>query len=199
MPKTSCPSARGCSRHSRAQRMVRSTASLCSLAGASCGGHRRRPSRCPNREHAGFPSPLFGPRNSGVPSRCKRNSTPCGLIFRILVRLKTHDISAAVEFRSHLDGSPLFLGPKEAMEMQVCWDRTSRWRSTNAQPHDAMAEEQQLAVNAPSAGRANAASSPARRANWFSASCRAAATPRCVRNARRRWSRWNLTVTRSAA
>src|SRR5512142_1513036 len=29
-------------------------------------------------------------------------------------KIKTH----GVEFRSHLDGSPLFLGPKEAMEIQ---------------------------------------------------------------------------------
>ena len=53
--------------------------------------------------------------------------------------------------------------------------------------------------NAPSAGRANAANNRAPTARRFSASSRAAATPRCARNAPRRSSRWILTATPSAA
>ena len=51
-----------------------------------------------------------------------------------------------VEFRSHLDGSLLFLGPKEAMEIQRALDSDIAMVFDECPPHDAPAREQKLAV-----------------------------------------------------
>ena len=51
-----------------------------------------------------------------------------------------------VEFRSHLDGSPLFLGPKEAMEIQRQLGSDIAMIFDECPPHDAPAKEQKLAV-----------------------------------------------------
>ena len=51
-----------------------------------------------------------------------------------------------VEFRSHLDGSPLFLGPKEAMEIQRHLGSDIAMIFDECPPHDAPAKEQKLAV-----------------------------------------------------
>jgi len=51
-----------------------------------------------------------------------------------------------VEFRSHLDGSPLFLGPKEAMEIQRGLGSDIAMVFDECPPHDAPAKEQRLAV-----------------------------------------------------
>ena len=97
-------------------------------------------------------------------------------------KIKTH----GVEFRSHLDGSLLFLGPKEAMEIQRTLGsdiamvfrrmsrRTTRPRRNNASPS-----------SAPSAGRGNVANNRAPKVSSFSASVRAAVIRRCARNAPR--------------
>ena len=57
-------------------------------------------------------------------------------------KIKPH----GVEFRSHLDGSPLFLGPKEAMEIQCALGSDIAMVFDECPPHDAPAREQRLAV-----------------------------------------------------
>jgi queuine tRNA-ribosyltransferase len=57
-------------------------------------------------------------------------------------KIKPH----GVEFRSHLDGSPLFLGPKEAMEIQRVLGADIAMVFDECPPHDAPAREQRLAV-----------------------------------------------------
>jgi queuine tRNA-ribosyltransferase len=52
--------------------------------------------------------------------------------FQVFSLAKLRSITdAGVEFRSHLDGSKFFLGPKES---STCSARTSSWPSTNARP-----------------------------------------------------------------
>jgi queuine tRNA-ribosyltransferase len=51
-----------------------------------------------------------------------------------------------VEFRSHLDGSPLFLGPKEAMEIQRVLGSDIAMVFDECPPHDAPPKEQRQAV-----------------------------------------------------
>lgn len=57
-------------------------------------------------------------------------------------KVKTH----GVEFRSHLDGSQLFLGPKEAMEIQRILGSDVAMVFDECPAHDAPAKEQRLAV-----------------------------------------------------
>jgi len=57
-------------------------------------------------------------------------------------KIKPH----GVEFRSHLDGSPLFLGPKEAMAIQRELGSDIAMAFDECPPHDAPAREQKLAV-----------------------------------------------------
>jgi len=57
-------------------------------------------------------------------------------------KIKTH----GVEFRSHLDGSPLFLGPKEAMEIQRTLGSDIAMVFDECPPHDAPLREQRHAV-----------------------------------------------------
>ncbi|MBE0540262.1 MAG: tRNA guanosine(34) transglycosylase Tgt [Verrucomicrobia bacterium] len=57
-------------------------------------------------------------------------------------KIKSH----GVEFRSHLDGSPLFLGPKEAMEIQRVLGSDIAMVFDECPPHDAPPKEQRLAV-----------------------------------------------------
>ncbi len=57
-------------------------------------------------------------------------------------KIKPH----GVEFRSHLDGSPLFLGPKEAMEIQRILGSDIAMVFDECPSHDAPAREQKLAV-----------------------------------------------------
>jgi len=110
-------------------------------------------------------------------------------------KIKPH----GVEFRSHLDGSLLFLGPKEAMEIQRVLGSDIAMVFDECPPHDAPARSSASPSNAPSAGQANAANSRAPTDRKFSALCKAVQIPRCARNAPRLSSRWNLTVTPSAA
>src|SRR5580698_6162045 len=51
-----------------------------------------------------------------------------------------------VEFRSHLDGSPLFIGPKESMEIQRVLGSDIAMVFDECPPHDAPAREQRHAV-----------------------------------------------------
>src|SRR6478736_7023309 len=57
-------------------------------------------------------------------------------------KVKTH----GVEFRSHLDGSPLFLGPKEAMEIQRTLGSDVAMVFDECPAHDAPARDQRNAV-----------------------------------------------------
>jgi len=57
-------------------------------------------------------------------------------------KVKAH----GVEFRSHLDGSPLFIGPKESMEIQRVLGSDIAMAFDECPPHDAPAREQKLAV-----------------------------------------------------
>jgi queuine tRNA-ribosyltransferase len=67
--------------------------------------------------------------------------------FQVFSLAKIRKIKAhGVEFRSHLDGSPLFLGPKEAMEIQRTLGSDIAMAFDECPPHDAPAREQRLAV-----------------------------------------------------
>ncbi|HTV61687.1 MAG TPA: tRNA guanosine(34) transglycosylase Tgt [Verrucomicrobiae bacterium] len=57
-------------------------------------------------------------------------------------KIKSH----GVEFRSHLDGSLCFLGPKEAMEVQRTLGSDIAMAFDDCPPHDAPAREQRSAV-----------------------------------------------------
>src|SRR5256712_3112657 len=57
-------------------------------------------------------------------------------------KVKAH----GVEFRSHLDGSPLFLGPKEAMAIQRVLGSDIAMVFDECPPHDAPSKEAKLAV-----------------------------------------------------
>jgi queuine tRNA-ribosyltransferase len=67
--------------------------------------------------------------------------------FQVFSLSKIRKIKAhGVEFRSHLDGSPLFLGPKEAMAIQRRLGSDIAMVFDECPPHDAPAKEQRLAV-----------------------------------------------------
>ncbi|MCL4785414.1 MAG: tRNA guanosine(34) transglycosylase Tgt [Verrucomicrobia bacterium] len=67
--------------------------------------------------------------------------------FQVFSLAKIRKIKAhGVEFRSHLDGSPLFLGPKEAMEIQRVLGSDIAMTFDECPPHDAPAREQRHAV-----------------------------------------------------
>jgi queuine tRNA-ribosyltransferase len=67
--------------------------------------------------------------------------------FQVFSLAKIRKIQAhGVEFRSHLDGSKLFLGPKEAMEIQRTLGSDIAMCFDECPPHDAPAKEQRLAV-----------------------------------------------------
>lgn len=68
--------------------------------------------------------------------------------FQVFSLAKIRKIRAhGVEFRSHLDGSPLFLGPKEAMEIQRLLGSDIAMVFDECPPHNAPAKEQKLAVD----------------------------------------------------
>jgi len=67
--------------------------------------------------------------------------------FQVFSLAKIRKVQAhGVEFRSHLDGSKLFLGPKEAMEIQRTLGSDIAMCFDECPPHDAPAREQRLAV-----------------------------------------------------
>lgn len=57
-------------------------------------------------------------------------------------KIKPH----GVEFNSHVDGAPLFLGPKEAVEIQRALGSDIAMVFDECPPHDSPAKEQRLAV-----------------------------------------------------
>src|SRR5437868_10506620 len=67
--------------------------------------------------------------------------------FQVFSLAKIRKIKAhGVEFRSHLDGRALFLGLKEAMEIQRTLGSHIAMVFDECPPHDAPAKEQKLAV-----------------------------------------------------
>ncbi len=67
--------------------------------------------------------------------------------FQVFSLAKIRKIKAhGVEFRSHLDGTPLFLGPREAMAIQRALGSDIAMAFDECPPHDAPAREQRLAV-----------------------------------------------------
>ncbi|MGD0538586.1 MAG: tRNA guanosine(34) transglycosylase Tgt [Verrucomicrobiota bacterium] len=67
--------------------------------------------------------------------------------FQVFSLAKIRKVRAhGVEFQSHLDGSPLFLGPKEAMEIQRELGSDIAMVFDECPPHDAPPKEQRLAV-----------------------------------------------------
>ena len=67
--------------------------------------------------------------------------------FQVFSLSKIRKITAhGVEFRSHLDGSPLFLGPKEVMAVQRVLGSDIAMTFDECPPHDSPAREQRLAV-----------------------------------------------------
>jgi queuine tRNA-ribosyltransferase len=67
--------------------------------------------------------------------------------FQVFSLAKIRKVKAhGVEFRSHLDGSALFLGPKESMHIQRVLGSDIAMVFDECPPHDAPAKEQRLAV-----------------------------------------------------
>ena len=67
--------------------------------------------------------------------------------FQVFSLAKIRKIKAhGVEFRSHLDGSPLFLGPKEAMEIQRTLGSDIAMVFDECPPHGCSVKEAKLAV-----------------------------------------------------
>ena len=67
--------------------------------------------------------------------------------FQVFSLAKIRKIKAhGVEFRSHLDGSPCFLGPKESMDIQRILGSDIAMAFDECPPHDAPAKEPRLAV-----------------------------------------------------
>jgi queuine tRNA-ribosyltransferase len=67
--------------------------------------------------------------------------------FQVFSLAKIRKVKAhGVEFRSHLDGSLLFIGPKESMEIQRVLGSDIAMVFDECPPHDAPAREQTLAV-----------------------------------------------------
>jgi queuine tRNA-ribosyltransferase len=67
--------------------------------------------------------------------------------FQVFSLAKIRKVKAhGVEFRSHLDGSLLFIGPKESMEIQRILGSDIAMVFDECPPHDAPAREQKLAV-----------------------------------------------------
>jgi queuine tRNA-ribosyltransferase len=67
--------------------------------------------------------------------------------FQVFSLAKIRKVKAhGVEFRSHLDGSLLFIGPKESMEIQRVLGSDIAMVFDECPPHDAPAKEQRLAV-----------------------------------------------------
>jgi queuine tRNA-ribosyltransferase len=67
--------------------------------------------------------------------------------FQVFSLAKIRKVRAhGVEFRSHLDGSPLFLGPKESMEIQRTLGSDIAMVFDECPAHDAEPREQRLAV-----------------------------------------------------
>src|ERR1700678_224876 len=67
--------------------------------------------------------------------------------FQVFSLAKIRKVKAhGVEFRSHLDGSLLFIGPKESMEIQRVLGSDIAMVFDECPPHDAPAREQRLAV-----------------------------------------------------
>jgi queuine tRNA-ribosyltransferase len=67
--------------------------------------------------------------------------------FQVFSLAKIRKVKAhGVEFRSHLDGSLLFIGPKESMEIQRVLGSDIAMAFDECPPHDAPAREQKLAV-----------------------------------------------------
>src|SRR5277367_6386594 len=67
--------------------------------------------------------------------------------FQVFSLAKIREVKEhGVEFRSHLDGSLLFIGPKESMEIQRVLGSDIAMVFDECPPHDAPAKEQRLAV-----------------------------------------------------
>lgn len=67
--------------------------------------------------------------------------------FQVFSLAKIRKVHAhGVEFRSHVDGTPLFLGPKEAMEIQRVLGSDIAMAFDECPPHDAPPRELHLAV-----------------------------------------------------
>lgn len=67
--------------------------------------------------------------------------------FQVFSLAKIRKVKAhGVEFKSHLDGTPLFLGPREAMEIQRVLGSDIAMVFDECPPHDAPPREQHLAV-----------------------------------------------------
>jgi queuine tRNA-ribosyltransferase len=102
-----------------------------------------------------------------------------------------------VEFRSHLDGSPLFLGPREAMEIQRVLGSDIAMVFDECPTHDCPRAEASEAVERTVAWARECRQQP--RAPGQTASCRVVSMLHCASDARGNWWRWSSTDTPSAA
>lgn len=89
-----------------------------------------------------------------------------------------------VEFRSHLDGSLLFLGPKEAMSIQRELGSDIAMVFDDCPPHTSTPGSCAPQSSALSGGPKNAAINPALQVSWSLASFKAGRTRHCGKSAR---------------
>ena len=71
-----------------------------------------------------------------------------------------------IEFRSHLDGAPLFLGRNPATGYRPNWEPISRWYSTNAHRSPAIATPVPTPSIEPSVGQGNSWITPEQTGSW---------------------------------
>ncbi len=121
--------------------------------------------------------------------------------FQVFSLAKIRKIKAhGVEFRSHLDGSLLFLGPKEAMEIQRALGSDIAMVFDECPPHGASASDVKAAVERTLRWAKECREQP-RAEGQFVFGIVQGANDREARasNARRNWWPWISTATPSAA
>ena len=89
MPKSSCPSARGCSAQEAAHVRVLDTAAQAYSRSQGCGAHSSNTMAMSDPKRRWISIDSFGPMNSGLPSTCELNSTPSSRTRVRRDRLKT--------------------------------------------------------------------------------------------------------------
>lgn len=103
--------------------------------------------------------------------------------FQVFSLAKIRKVQAhGVEFRSHLDGSLLFIGPKESMEIQRLLGSDIAMAFDECPPHDAPPEEIRAAVDRTLRWAEECRLQPRAVGQQVLASSKVATIPNCVRN-----------------
>ena len=92
-----------------------------------------------------------------------------------------------VTFQSHIDGAPMFLGPREAMSIQRDLGSDVAMVFDDCPPATATREEVQASLTRTIVGPPNANANPEPKGTWFLASTKEACTKICVNKVPRHW------------